>query len=569
MEFVQVDPSGKSSDSNGTTNIRKAAMRAFRRKQRLERVKTFKEQQAKPTKETSTPSSTPPTTATFVSYGSSHEEKPKREVVLRKKLALRDSLSVNDVSTASSSPTSIVDFHVSSCPTSPRLPSRELGLPLPDTRLDVSGLGYLFDYYLTAILPIMLPMNNPSAEHTVRIFWAGNLLRDPLILQAAITHAAVYLDHVYKKKTSITSAMNVRRFIRLLNERLSNQNPETDDILIQAIAMYSTNSVLTGDFAECAIHMNAVKEMVNLRGGKQKLASSSDIMSMILSWSDTQTARSSRTMPLFCTSTLPSASSSLYTPSEIYATYKPETLAIISSLQTLTLQKKAIEESARPEIRDILAYDTLRNNLEERLLTIQYHFSHASLHSLSFENRFLQTISIASSLYASLTFRAFSPSSQVLRTLGFDLQASVARAEAAFDELSQGIEAGPTLEAEMPFSEMLFWALWMGGVMCGEGEERRWWARRIARVLPWTLIMSWEEAEGCLGRVLWNKGLSSGNARGLWREVEEMAGLGSSRIQGSVSEIVDEDMTGPEGLDREPGEDNMAFGVVTFDIMAF
>lgn len=89
----------------------------------------------------------------------------------------------------------------------------------------------------------MLPIKSPAAQEALRYFWASNLLRDPLLLQAAIAHAAVHLDTVSKGETSVLAATHLTRTMNLINQRLGMENPSIDDELIQAVAMIAANSV--------------------------------------------------------------------------------------------------------------------------------------------------------------------------------------------------------------------------------------------------------------------------------------------------------------------------------------
>ena len=68
-------------------------------------------------------------------------------------------------------------------------------------------------------------------------------------------------------------------------------------------------------------------------------------------------------------------------------------------------------------------------------------------------------------------------------------------------------------------------------------EEKTWFAQRIAMVLPWTLIRSWEEAEACLKRVLWTDKLNSATCISLWYEVEVIAELRIPFIEADGFEV--------------------------------
>ena len=103
---------------------------------------------------------------------------------------------------------------------------------------------------LTVIIPLMLPFDSKPGKKAVRDYWASGLMRDPILLQSAITHSALHLDKVYRKQTTALSAMHIRHTINLINKRLGANPPNIDDELIVAVAMFSTNSVRSVQLAE-------------------------------------------------------------------------------------------------------------------------------------------------------------------------------------------------------------------------------------------------------------------------------------------------------------------------------
>ena len=125
-------------------------------------------------------------------------------------------------------------------------------------------------------------------------------MRDPVILQAALSHAAAHIDMVNNREPSKLAVMLTKEAIRMINERLPSNPSLVDNELIGAVAMIASNSVspecvfaltvliihcknLAGDSAESEIHMTALREMVRIKGGRDKLGDDGFIGALV-SW---------------------------------------------------------------------------------------------------------------------------------------------------------------------------------------------------------------------------------------------------------------------------------------------
>jgi hypothetical protein len=77
----------------------------------------------------------------------------------------------------------------------------------------------------------------------IRVFFSRNLMRDPVILQAALSHASVHIDITNGREPSKLAVMLTKEAIRLINERLSAKPLIVDNELIGAVALIACNSV--------------------------------------------------------------------------------------------------------------------------------------------------------------------------------------------------------------------------------------------------------------------------------------------------------------------------------------
>jgi hypothetical protein len=208
--------------------------------------------------------------------------------------------------------------------------------------------------------------------------------------------------------------------------------------------------------------------------------------------------------------------------------FKEDIFSLIEELRQLTALKAAIEANASVTIDDIMAFDKRRNMLEERILCLQHILLTTT--RIDFNSQLLEICCLAASIYIILAFRNFRSEFSILRTLKEDLMTSVLKIEAVFVTL-QGMP-----DEELPCAELLVWALFIGGSLALDTAEKTWFADRISLVIPWAQVASWEEAEACLGRLLWIDKLNNAACRLLWDEVEGILTLNLGKV--SVADVL-------------------------------
>lgn len=294
--------------------------------------------------------------------------------------------------------------------------------------------------------------------------------------------------------------------------------------------------------------MEALKEMVRMKGGRDKLGDDSFIQTL-LSWqenipflqcgavtddsrADTTSATLARSRPRFPLAiTNTSDPGSKLVPNQSPPFNIGEVFGLIDELRNLTDLKKIIDSNDNSTIPDILAFDAQRNALEEKVLCLQFSFS--TRHDLGFGDIFLDACCIAASIYMNIALRNFRPYFPNLRTLKQDLTTAILKAEALYASLADLPESG------FPYAESLVWVLFIGGSLASDASETTWFANRMALVVPWTQVRSWDEAETCLKRMLWVDKLRNDACNSLWSEVERTLGFNSEKILAMGDDIVE------------------------------
>jgi hypothetical protein len=68
-------------------------------------------------------------------------------------------------------------------------------------------------------------------------------MKGPVVLQAALSHAAVHMDIVNRREPSKLAILHTKLAIRLINQRLDSKPFVVDNEFIEAVAMIASNSV--------------------------------------------------------------------------------------------------------------------------------------------------------------------------------------------------------------------------------------------------------------------------------------------------------------------------------------
>jgi hypothetical protein len=78
-------------------------------------------------------------------------------------------------------------------------------------------------------------------------------MKDPVVLQAALSHAAVHMDIVNQREPSKGAILHTKLAIRLINQRLESKPFVADNEFIEAVALIASNSVSVSSVATLTI----------------------------------------------------------------------------------------------------------------------------------------------------------------------------------------------------------------------------------------------------------------------------------------------------------------------------
>jgi len=88
----------------------------------------------------------------------------------------------------------------------------------------------------------MMPFEGHN-QRLLRMYWSKSLMKDPVVLQAALSHSPVHMDTIKGVEPSKLAIIHCKNAIRLINERLASKNFVVDNSFIEAVAMIASNSV--------------------------------------------------------------------------------------------------------------------------------------------------------------------------------------------------------------------------------------------------------------------------------------------------------------------------------------
>jgi hypothetical protein len=203
---------------------------------------------------------------------------------------------------------------------------------------------------------------------------------------------------------------------------------------------------------------------------------------------------------------------------------------LVERLRSLTRMKSLIDTDSTTTISTIIAFDTERYFVEERIIHLQGLFSTTS--STGFREQFLATWCIAISIYVCVCFRNFHPRFPILGTLKRDLMGAIEKMEYAYGCLKE-IPGSNT-----PYAETLLWALFIGGTLALDESETTWFAHRIIEVIPWTPVTSFADLDACFKRILWYEKLHNTAFLSLWNKVAATLGLENVKDEKKKSAVV-------------------------------
>jgi hypothetical protein len=118
----------------------------------------------------------------------------------------------------------------------------------------------------------LYPVRNHVAFHDLGDHLVQWLIQDAGFRQSMSLTVSAYKDFMLKRTTSAETSMHYRATLNLLNARLS-EGPSAFlvDSTLYMINTLATLAIWQAQHAEIATHLNAVKNLIRLRGGKEYL----------------------------------------------------------------------------------------------------------------------------------------------------------------------------------------------------------------------------------------------------------------------------------------------------------
>jgi len=184
-------------------------------------------------------------------------------------------------------------------------------------------------------------------------------------------------------------------------------------------------------------------------------------------------------------------------------------------LQTLSLLMNAMNGPVRVTSGEVMAFGSLRFELDDRLLCLprpEHLTSQLTVHQCIHE-----LCRLSSLIYLHVGLRDFSPRVAVLKFLKIQFMELYNAGEISSYRL------GRDYTSELQ-PEVLLWVLCMCGTLWLDAGEKSWFASRISGIVIEVGLETWQEVENLLVKFLWMRGMCAGPCRPLWSEVELLIG---------------------------------------------
>lgn len=417
---------------------------------------------------------------------------------------------------------------------------------------------------ILSFAPAFLPIDRGLDQNPVNRLWVSHTLANSVLSNAILFFAAVHVDFLYKRRQSVVALYYHGKTICHLNEALSSLDMAVSDPVVAAVALLVAAEVrmllkhpscrhllmtfeiqnVTGAVENITLHMNALKRMVEMRGGLANLGWRGTLH-MFISWcvqksppgdtsipyvllnassrQDLIASTTTNSPPLFTYSkTVPPAilpHSHFYEnnysvpyitlgiPSfDILTGSYCDISAILFEIRHLTLIVESFNRSRGATPPEMLAFSKARSELEYRLLSIP-----SPIEFIDRPEQYLYEVCrVTATIYINYVLHEFDPVFGVLRKLKRKLLAVMQAREEKYEDLR-----GPSNDV------VLLWVLFMGGLIAENFLERTWFAKRIAKIVQRLGLRSWEETEGCLMKALWIRRMRDDTCESLWMAVRD------------------------------------------------
>ncbi|PVH70667.1 hypothetical protein DL98DRAFT_618553 [Cadophora sp. DSE1049] len=99
----------------------------------------------------------------------------------------------------------------------------------------------LFSHFVGTIAPMLLPLGTNNDQNPIKTIFARNGMSDPGLYEAILFHSGVHLDSLHRRPWSRTTLYHQGKAVRLLNERLAKSNDVSSDLTIAMVGMMAAS----------------------------------------------------------------------------------------------------------------------------------------------------------------------------------------------------------------------------------------------------------------------------------------------------------------------------------------
>ncbi|PGH27092.1 hypothetical protein AJ80_01279 [Polytolypa hystricis UAMH7299] len=144
----------------------------------------------------------------------------------------------------------------------------------------------LIHHFVSTYPLMMYKMGDAQQNNPIRAIFHQLALHDPLPFQAMLAIAAKHRAGVKGQTESVQSLTHKGNALRLIQERVQNRGPETDDGMIYAAATLAVIEKWSKYPEVEQKHIRGITELVRKRGGMQGMRATSSFLESILYWVD-------------------------------------------------------------------------------------------------------------------------------------------------------------------------------------------------------------------------------------------------------------------------------------------
>ena len=311
--------------------------------------------------------------------------------------------------------------------------------------------------------------------------WLPFSMYDPALFFSTLGYAAVHIDILTGRKTHLQLLSYKNDTIRNINEKLQSPEDALTDSAIGSVAMLAATESIQGNYSEMRIHMDALKRMVQLRGGLQKLSA---VVHMFVSWQDLLFSAVLAQPPIYtmvpCCVELPdnlaleSQDSPVFPVLGVEPVVSKQFVSLFADLRNLTdtvNQQNTWNGHANLTTAELMTFSKSRTALEHRIVNMARSLTEKPRAVMTQDDYTLELCRLAALVYIKVGLHMFLPFCSILRTLKGQVMQLIRDGE---KYCFIGITSSTA-------PECMTWALLMCSLLAMTSEEEDFFAKRIAK----------------------------------------------------------------------------------------